>query len=132
MKFVDTSFWYALVDAGDRRHTDAVSLQHQGLGRLVTSHQVVGETWTLLLRRFGHVAAVRFLDGLSRIPDVEVAHIGEPLELLAWRWLRSRDERTYSFVDACSFALMRSRHIREAVAFDGDFAAAGFVEVRPR
>jgi hypothetical protein len=30
-----------------------------------------------------------------------------------------------------SFALMRRRRIRESLAFDGDFNAAGFVEVRP-
>jgi predicted nucleic acid-binding protein len=41
------------------------------------------------------------------------------------------DERPYSFVDATSFALMRKLRIEEALAFDGDFAAAGFVELRP-
>jgi hypothetical protein len=30
-----------------------------------------------------------------------------------------------------SFAMMRRRRMREALAFDGDFSAAGFVEVRP-
>ncbi len=30
-----------------------------------------------------------------------------------------------------SFALMRHFAIHEAFAFDGDFAAAGFVELRP-
>lgn len=49
----------------------------------------------------------------------------------AWRWLDRRDEREYSFVDATSFALMRRRRMREALAFDGDFSAAGFVELRP-
>jgi hypothetical protein len=34
----------------------------------------------------------------------------------------------YSFVDATSFAVMRSLRVREALAFDGDFAAAGFTE----
>lgn len=49
----------------------------------------------------------------------------------AWRWLRRHDERKYSFVDAPSFALMKSYRIREALALDGDFSAAGFLEVRP-
>lgn len=44
---------------------------------------------------------------------------------------RTHDERPYSFVDATSFALMRSLKIRQALAFDGDFTAAGFVELRP-
>jgi predicted nucleic acid-binding protein len=34
-------------------------------------------------------------------------------------------------VDATSFAVMRDKHIRTALAFDGDFAAAGYVELRP-
>jgi predicted nucleic acid-binding protein len=32
--------------------------------------------------------------------------------------------------DATSFAVMRSLRIKEALAFDGDFAAAGFTELR--
>ncbi len=47
-------------------------------------------------------------------------------------WLRRHDEREYSFVDATSFVMMRRRRVREALAFDDDFAAAGFVEIRPR
>ncbi|MBA3244889.1 MAG: hypothetical protein H0T61_06890 [Actinobacteria bacterium] len=47
-----------------------------------------------------------------------------------WAWLRRHHERAYSFVDATSFALMRSLPIREALASDGDFAAAGSVELR--
>ena len=36
---------------------------------------------------------------------------------------------SYSFVDATSFEVMRRLRMREALAFDGDFAAAGFVEL---
>jgi predicted nucleic acid-binding protein len=92
---------------------------------------VVGETWTLIRRRSGHPAAIGFLDRLAALPDVEVVHVDPALEADAWRWLRSRPEREHSFVDATSFAVMRRRRVREALAFDGDFNAAGFVEVRP-
>jgi predicted nucleic acid-binding protein len=57
--------------------------------------------------------------------------VDEDVEREAWRWLRRHDEREYSFVDASSFAIMRRLRIRDALAFDGDFSAAGFREVRP-
>jgi predicted nucleic acid-binding protein len=52
------------------------------------------------------------------------------MEPEAWRWLRARGEREYPSLDSTNFAVMRRRRIREAMAFDGDFNAAGFVEVR--
>ena len=57
--------------------------------------------------------------------------VDDELEAEAWAWLRVHDERPYSFVDATSFALMRKLRIRDALAFDGDFATAGFNELRP-
>jgi predicted nucleic acid-binding protein len=91
----------------------------------------MGETWTLLRRRSGHAAAAGFLDRMQALKGVQIVHVDEATEAEAWRWLRARGEREYSFVDATSFAVMRRRRIREALAFDGDFNAAGFVEVRP-
>ena len=131
MKFADTSFWFSLQQRRDRHHEGARALAGAEAGRVLTSNHVVGETWTLMRRRAGHSAAVGFLDILNKLPNVEVARVDAKVEADAWRWLRRHDERSYSFVDATSFALMRKRRIREALAFDGDFAAAGFVEVRP-
>ncbi|TMB88485.1 MAG: PIN domain-containing protein [Chloroflexi bacterium] len=131
MKFVDTSFWYALADGRDSRHDLARRLRLAERGALLTSNYVVGETWTLLRRRAGHAVVVRFLDQIDRLSQLSVAHVDEETEAGAWRWLRAHDKREYSFVDATSFAIMRQRHIREALAFDGDFNAAGFVELRP-
>ncbi len=132
MRFVDTSFWFSLQDRLDRRHEQAAALAAiQRRQRLITSNHVVGETWTLIRRRLGHVAAVGFIDRLGGLPNLEVAFADETLESEAWAWLRRRDERQYSFVDAISFATMRRRRIRKALAFDGDFAAAGFIELRP-
>lgn len=132
MRFVDTSFWFGLQDRLDRRHREAATLaRHQHTERLLTSNHVVGETWTIIGRRMGHSFAVGFLDRLQALTNLEIVHADEALEADAWAWLRRHDEREYSFVDATSFAIMRRRRVREALAFDGDFAAAGFVELRP-
>ena len=99
--------------------------------RLVTSNLVVGETWTFLRSRAGHRHALAWLDVVHGGFDVQVERIDADLEAEAWAWLRVHDERRYSFVDATSFALMRRKRITDALAFDGDFAAAGFNELRP-
>ena len=131
MIFVDTSFWVAQANTRDHHHSDARALlaEHSDAG-LVTSNHVRGQTWTFLRRRAGHGHAVAFLDATERSPRVRVATVSEELEAQALRWLRRHDEREYSFVDATSFALAKALRIREVLAFDGDFSAAGFVELR--
>jgi uncharacterized protein len=128
--FVDTSFWVAARMTRDARHPEAVELlRRHGDRRLVTTNHVRGETWTFLRRRSGHGSAVAFLDMLVRTTRIEVVTVGSELEERALRWLRRHDEREYSFVDGTSFLVMKSLRIREALAFDGDFAAAGFSEL---
>ena len=131
MRFVDTSFWVALLLQRDRHHDEARRLWFADSSALLCSNHVVGETWTYLRRRAGHAAAVAFLDAVERSSRIAVERIDEATEQEALDWLRRHDEREYSFVDATSFALMRRRRMPEALAFDGDFSAAGFVEVRP-
>ena len=132
MIFVDTSFWIGVRLPRDARHDEALELLgRHGRGELLTSNHVRGETWTYLRRKVGHRESVTFLGMLERSQQVEVRPVAAHLEEEALSWLRRHDEREYSFVDSTSFALMRSLGIREALAFDGDFAAAGFVELRP-
>jgi len=109
----------------------AAELARKEKGKIVTSNLVLGETWTLLRRRSGHFAAVGFLDKVGRLPNFEAIYIDKAMTQQAWKWLRRYGDREYSFVDATSFILMKSRRIREALAFDGDFSSAGFIEVRP-
>jgi uncharacterized protein len=130
--FVDSSFWIAQTLARDRRHPDAARLSDDfGDEALATTNLVLGETWTFLRRRVGHACAMTWLDRVLVETTTRIERIGADVEDEAWAWLRRHDERPFSFVDATSFALMRKLRLREALAFDGDFAAAGFVELRP-
>ena len=115
----------------DRHHAAAVSIWRSSDTALVTTNLVVGETWTYLNSRATHRMALRFVDAIEQSRRVSVERVSEDVEREAWSWLRRHDERTYSFVDATSFATMRRLRLTEALAFDGDFSAAGFVEVRP-
>lgn len=127
-QFADTSFWYARHVAADRHHAAARAVRPAPAVR--TTELVLGETWTLVTRRVGHPAAVRCIRAIRRLPGVTVEPVSAQDHDDAWRWLERHDEREYSFVDAVSFAVMRRLGVAEALAFDGDFTAAGFVEVR--
>jgi uncharacterized protein len=135
VKFADTGWWAAWALPGDARHRHALTMLG-ALGRselILTTNLVAGETWTFLRRKDGHRTALAFLDRLDTLRNAErlvVHRVTEEQEVAAWEWLRKHDERVYSFVDATSFRVMRDRRLREALAFDRDFAAAGFVEVQ--
>jgi predicted nucleic acid-binding protein len=129
--FIDTSFWVALAATRDRHHAESRALLSTvGTEPLVTSNAVRGETWTFMRYRYGHDAGVAYLDRLERSPRLSLAFVTEAQEEESLEWLRRHDEREYSFVEATSFVLMRALKIDRALAFDGDFAAAGFTELR--
>jgi uncharacterized protein len=128
-RFADTSFWFARHQRQDRHHEIARRIEPGP--RIVTTEWVLGETWTLVNQWGNHDGAVSCVEAIRDLPGVEVETV-TPADLkAAWAWLRRHDERPYSFVDAVSFRVMQRRRLSEALAFDGDFAAAGFVEVRP-
>lgn len=121
------------MDDRDPKHQSAMTLLRQfGGQRIVATNLIRGETWTWLRYKRWHRKAVEFLDSVGgKGQHIQVARVTKDEEDQALRWLRQHDEREYSFVDATSFAFMRAKGIGEALAFDGDFAAAGFVELRP-
>ena len=107
------------------------------LGRgeqVLTTNLVVGESWTFLRRKDSHRSAVALLDRIDLLAGsarLVVHQVTTDQKTASWDWLRRHDERVYSFVDATSFRVMRDRRLREALAFDHDFTAAGFVELQP-
>jgi len=135
LKFADTSWWVAWALPSDARHADALAgLQQLGKSeQVLTTNLVAGETWMFLRRKDSHRTALAFverLDSLTADGRLVLHRVTEEQDAGAWEWLRRHDEREYSYVDATSFRVMRDRRLREALAFDHDFAAAGFVEVR--
>ncbi len=131
MRFVDTSFWVALLFSRAAWHDAARVLNADRSQALLTTNLVVGETWTFLRRRIDHATAVRFVRGVQSSPLVTIRPIDSSIETEAWIWLARHYELVYSFVDATSFAVMRQTRLTEALAFDGDFSAASFIEIRP-
>lgn len=130
--FVDTGAWFAAQVADDARHEEAASALTDLIAQpivLVTTNHVVGETYALLRVTRGYDACRRFLESLDQSRRLERIFVSEDAELRAFAILERYRDHDFSFVDATSFAIMRTERIHHAFAFDSHFAAAGFVRV---
>jgi len=130
--FVDTSAFYALLDASDQRHREAARIW-AGLiesgAEMETHNYIVVETAALVQRRLGVKAAEAFFDALLGV--VRILWIDENIHRRAEGAFRTAGRKTLSLVDCASFEIMRSRSIGSAFVFDADFQDHGFAVLKP-
>ncbi len=131
--FADTSGLIALRDAGDSNHERAVEWLRGavsgGAPRLVVSNLVLGEVHAFFCRS-PHVA-LAYCGKIRSDPAFQVVRATPSDEVEAWSILERSQDKTYSFVDAASFALMRRLGIGSALAFDAHFRQFGRFAVVP-
>jgi predicted nucleic acid-binding protein len=120
----DTSAIYALVDRDDSYHRKAVALLHslsrRGLTPLLTNF-IVAESHALILSRVGADTARRWL--LGHVWPVEPVHPRD--EERAKEIIRRYIDKSFSYTDATSFAVMERLGIKEAFGFDPHFQQYG-------
>lgn len=121
--FADTSALIALRDAGDANHDAAVSWLAEALAgpplRLVLTHYVLAEVHGFFCRNPG--IALAYAEKLRLEPVFQIVRPTPGDEREAWAILRRSGDKTYSFVDAVSFAVMSRLRLPEALAFDAHF-----------
>lgn len=130
--FVDTSAFYAVLDADDQGHPPAketwLMLLETGAS-LLTSNYVLVETSALLQNRLG-VEAVRVFHQ-DVLPVLETIWVDETVHRAASSAFLTAGRRKLSLVDCVSFEVMRRGGIETAFTLDGHFAEQGFVLVPP-
>ncbi len=121
---VDTSAIYALVDRDDTYHQRALtilrSLPRRGLAPFLTNF-IVAECHALLLSRLGADTARGWL--LKQIWPVEPVNLQD--EEKAREIIRRYTDKTFSYTDATSFAVMERLGISQAFGFDPHFQQYG-------
>ncbi|MDI3280183.1 MAG: PIN domain-containing protein [Bacillota bacterium] len=125
--FVDTSAWYAYINAGDPDHGRVRSAMEELAGRLLTSNYVFDELITLVLRRLGHQAAIKVGRALLNPAEVVMERVRAVDEQKAWEFLQRRPDTRYSFTDCTSFALMQRLGLKRALALDDHFRQEQFL-----
>lgn len=127
--FADTNGWIALNSKRDQGYDAAVKINKALLQkghRYVTTNFVLDETYTGLLTKVGHFAAVDFGEKIRATRTVQLIHITEELEEEAWKLFKQYSDKDFSFTDCTSFVVMRQWNVMEAFTNDHHFEHKGF------
>ena len=130
--FIDTAGWASLFCKTEPYHLQALrifdNLEREG-GKLITTNYVLAELIALFHRplRVPRSMLFRYIDTLKATPYVHIVYVDQILDTSGWDLLKARPDKSWSLVDAVSFALMQKRFITEALTTDHHFAQAGFV-----
>jgi predicted nucleic acid-binding protein len=125
--FVDTSALYALLVRNEEGHSAvrrALDKVLESARTLHTTSYVLVETVALLQHRIG-LDSVRDLDEHIS-PLLSIEWVSAALHEKGMRRLAREDRRGLSFVDCVSLEFMQAHGLRDALALDRHFAAAGF------
>ena len=125
--FVDTSGFYAVLDADDEKHDAARSVWKKILespNRLFTSNYVLVETLALLQNRIGMECVGVFTADI--LPLVNVFWVDEGAHNSAHHALLVSARRNLSLVDIVSFEAMRRLNLAQVFCFDVHFGEQGF------
>ena len=128
--FVDTSVLYAVADRTDSGNATAKAILVSGEA-LMTSDHVLVESWRLIQRRLGHLAADHFWAGI-RAGSLDLAVVGSADHEAAWAIGHAFPDQSFSIVDRTSFAVMLRLGVHRAASFDKDFAVFRFGTRRER
>jgi len=126
--FVDTSAYFALLDADDANHAQALAIRDRVIAegwRLFTTSFVLAETHALLLNRLSQAIATRFLRDMEHSPTTLVWVTPADVQR-AKAIIYQYDDKDFSLTDAASFAVMERIRVPAAFTFDRHFAQYGF------
>jgi len=127
--FVDTSGFYALLDASDDRHGEAVRCVREGAAgacRFLTTDYVLDETATLLKARGLVQLLPAFFAAVEQSRLCRVVWTDAAAFKQAKVFFLRHGDKAYSFTDCVSFCTMRALGLRCALTKDAHFRQAGF------
>lgn len=124
--FVDTSAFYALVDAKEPLYPAARDFFQENQTPLVTTNFIFAETLSLLTKRLGKKIAVKFGQSLKESHLMRLVYLSVELQEKAWRLFCQQPDKDYDYIDCTCFIFMEAQEIKEAFCFDRHFAQKGY------
>jgi uncharacterized protein len=132
--FVDTSGWASLFIHTQTYYPQAEQyfrLAVQQKQKIYTTNYVIAELVALLSSplRVSRSRVFEIVDAIKTVDYVEVIHIDDATDALAWKLCKSRLDKAWSLVDCSSFMVMQKLGVQEALTTDQHFEQAGFIRL---
>ena len=128
--FIDTSFFFSLVNVKDAQHTQARSLferlAHEETEYL-TSNFVLAEAHALILNRIGRNPAAQFIQAIKFRSVTNIIRVTPLDENRAEEIIFKYTDKDFSYVDATSFAIMKRLKMTQCLTYDHHFVQYGFI-----
>lgn len=126
IRFADTFFYLAVLNARDATHNRARSLSGKLRGGIITTEFVLLELGDGMIRPPARQTFVSLCDSLRRDPEVEIVPASTELWGAGFDLYADRPDKEWSLTDCISFVVMKDRGITEALTGDHHFEQAGF------
>jgi predicted nucleic acid-binding protein len=130
--FVDTGAFYALADRKDPAHGPAKEFYASSRLSFLTTDFIFAETMSLLTKRLGKKAAVRFGAALRGSKRIQIEEPAFELREASWELFSKQLDKEYDLIDCISFKLMEAYGIEKVFGFDRHFVQYGFQLVPER
>lgn len=131
---MDTSAFLAIENRRDANHRRALACRDESLEGgepLVTSDYVLDESYTIIRLRAGHPIAVEFGEAVRASRVLRVESVTPQILDRAWVIFKTFSDKTFSFTDCTSFALMEELGITTVFTVDEHFRQYGAFTVKP-
>jgi predicted nucleic acid-binding protein len=131
---IDTGAVYALAQAADRHHQDAVVFLKNWVKRkgiFLLADLVFIESMTLIKRRLGSAAAIRVGIELRENPLFSWVSLDPELEEETWSLFQGYQDKEWSYTDCELLALSRRLKTADIFAFDHHFSQMSGIRCLP-
>ncbi len=124
--FVDSFFFFAILNPRDAAHTKAIDFSKQHAAPLVTTTWVLTEVGDGLSRSVNREALKRLIAGFRAVTANEIVVTTDELFDQGVDLYDQRRDKQWSLTDCISFVVMRHRGIQDALTGDHHYEQAGF------
>ena len=119
--FIDTSYYFSLLNPDDSNHKKALGLKNvYSSNNRITTYAVIGELATIGAQRFDKKTTISFIDTILK-GKTNIVVESKELVMSTWQLFNQVPNKNISWVDCYSAAVIQKFKIENVLTFDQDF-----------